>query len=221
MIISVLNDKWWVGKSLIVQNLAAYFSSIDKNVCIVDADINQSSLLRTTKRVGELPQIPIFVAHHSKLIKWLFPLLTNMYEYIVVDGSPSHPNLTTRIVELSDIILVPFSPSPTDWEITKQFIERHLCFTRSRTKSVLMWVILNQVDNSSWSKEYPIVIKNLDIQTKLLTLKRKSLYKKLQFYGKALIDETSKREGSDMKELCKGIDILVDRQRLLEKLIAF
>ncbi len=61
-----------------------------------------------------------------------------MYEYIVVDGSPSHPNLTTRIVELSDIILVPFSPSPTDWEITKQFIERHLCFTRSRTKSVLM-----------------------------------------------------------------------------------
>ena len=123
---------------MIAQNLAVYFAYLDRGVCIVDTDINQSSLLWTEKRGGGIPKIPVFLAHTNNLLKWLLPILRETYELIIIDGSPSNHFLTKSVVHSSDIILTPFLPSPVDWEITKQFIDKHIHITQNREKPVVI-----------------------------------------------------------------------------------
>lgn len=191
---------------------------MNKAVCIIDTDINQSSSSWAEKRGVGLAKIAVFIGHSEKLLQWLLPVLRNQYDYIIIDGCPSNRQLTKNIIKLSNLVLIPFLPSPVDREITQQFIKE--CLNQDDTK-VLVGTILNQKDSSIWSKEYPIILKGLDKPPIQLNLRKKNLYKKLQFSGKALRDEEKKRTNSDMSALCNAVDRLLKKQNTLQLLIDF
>ena len=114
MIISVTSLKGGVGKSTIAQNLAVCFAHNGYKTCIVDSDTNKSSLRWAGLRDESLPTIPVFGSEDGKILTQTVRGLNNDYEIIVIDGTPSLNKVTSKIILLSDLMLIPILPSGLD-----------------------------------------------------------------------------------------------------------
>jgi chromosome partitioning protein len=147
MIISITSLKGGVGKSTLTQNLAVCFAHSGYRVCIVDADLNQSSLKWSGLRDEKLP--PVFVSGQgedaalSKNVK----MLNDQYDLVFIDGTPSLSKTTSKILLLADLVLIPILPSGLDIWATEQFLERYNDAVEQKERPIPAHFILNQHDD--------------------------------------------------------------------------
>lgn len=126
MIISVTNLKGGVGKSTISRNIAAYFADQGLKACIVDTDLEQ----RTTcdwleRRADDAKRIPVFpMTTVQALPKDIETHEKDGYNMIVIDGVPQLDKVATRTILVSDILLIPITPSIDDLKSFERFLIR-------------------------------------------------------------------------------------------------
>lgn len=202
-------------------NIATYLAYLDKKVCIIDTDVNQSSFAWSERRHKNLPQIPTFLAPSTNSLDRIIPVLRKVYDYIIIDGSASNITLTKNVMRYSNVLLVPFLPSPVDWEVTKKMIDDWLGQTNRGGGYTQIGFVINQSDNSVLSKEYPIVLGNMLPSVYQFKLSKKNVYKEIMFTGEALIDTPNKWKDSEISMLCEWVDKLVYRQIIINELILF
>lgn len=122
MIISVVNQKGGTGKTTVATNLAATFASKKKDVLLVDADPQQSSLDWQRDRPEKLPQVSVIGLPSANLNKEL-DKLKSKYEVIIVDGGGRITASARAAVSVADFILVPTLASKPDALSTHSFFE--------------------------------------------------------------------------------------------------
>ena len=149
MIISVTSLKGGVGKSTIAQNLAVCMAHNGYKVCIADADTNQSSLRWSSLRSGELPIIPAFGTPEKTLSANIKQLALD-YEIVIIDGTPTLDKITSKIILLADMLLVPILPSGLDIWATEQFLERYEDAKIEKEKDIPAYMILNQYQSNKY-----------------------------------------------------------------------
>jgi len=125
MRIGVSNLKGGVGKTTIAQNLAVCFAHMDYKVCIVDTDTNQNSLSWYGVRDVDLPNITVVGATDPKALNKTVDSLHHDYDIVVIDGTPSLSEMTTRIILASDILLIPIRPGAHDFRTMNEFFQRY------------------------------------------------------------------------------------------------
>jgi chromosome partitioning protein len=125
MIIGVSNLKGGVGKTTIAQNLAVCFAHMGFKTCIVDTDTNSNSLSWSAAREEDLPSITVVGSTEPKAIGKMVREMHKDYEIIVIDGTPSLSEMTTRIILASDMLLIPLLPSAHDLRAMSLFFERY------------------------------------------------------------------------------------------------
>ena len=118
MIISVTSLKGGVGKSTITQNLAVCFAQSGYKVCIADADTNQSALRWSSLREESFPPIPAF-GTPEKTLSANIKQLAKDYEIVIIDGTPTLDKITSKIIVLADLLLIPILPSGSRIILTK------------------------------------------------------------------------------------------------------
>lgn len=142
--------KGGAGKTTLCANIASTLSDKYK-VLMIDTDHPQSSLLhwfniRNEKYVIE--NLDLLVAKNlAQLQKMIRDNLSN-YDYILIDGHPRITNLTRAAVLLSDLAIVPLSPSQVEvWSTQhladiiheakklKPELESRLCWNRYRVRT--------------------------------------------------------------------------------------
>ncbi len=142
--------KGGAGKTTLCANIASTLSD-RANVLMVDTDFPQSSLetwyqIRNDKYVIE--NLDIAVAKNlSQLQKVVRSNLDN-YDYILIDGHPRITNITRAVVILSDLALIPLSPSQVEVWSTKHLagiveeakninvhLETRICWNRYRVRT--------------------------------------------------------------------------------------
>lgn len=123
MIISITSLKGGVGKSTITQNLAVCMAHNGYKVVIADADRNQSSMMWHSQRSEELPGISCFSVPERNMSANI-KQLNQDYDFVLIDGTPSLDNITSKIITLSDFLIIPVQPSAQDLWATEKFIER-------------------------------------------------------------------------------------------------
>lgn len=125
MKIGITNLKGGVGKTTLTQNLAVCFAHMGYKTCIVDTDRNQNSVSWSGVRDESLPQILVVGVTDPKAINKTVDKLHEDNEIVLIDGTPSLSEMTTRIILVSDLLIIPILPSAHDVRAMGQFFERY------------------------------------------------------------------------------------------------
>ena len=125
MKIGVTNLKGGVGKTTVAQNLAVCLAHMGYKVCMVDTDRNQNSLEWSGVREADLPSILVVGVIDAKALTKNVEHLEKDHDFVIIDGTPSLSEMTTRILLASDLLLIPILASAHDIRAIRHFIERY------------------------------------------------------------------------------------------------
>ncbi len=146
--ISIVNVKGGCGKTTMATNLAAYFANKDLKTTIIDYD-PQGSIInwlgRREKTRSKIYSIAAYNKNPLTTMSWRLqpPLDTE----IVITDTPAGIGkaLLNKVVNHSDIILIPVMPSAIDTHAAAHLIEALLIYCKARAKGKRIGIIANRV----------------------------------------------------------------------------
>lgn len=213
MRIGISNLKGGVGKSTISQNLAVCLSHMDYKVCIVDTDTNQNSLSWYGARDEGLPNIMVVGATEPKALNKTVDSLHKDYDIIVIDGTPSLSEMTTRIILASDLLLIPIRPGAHDFRTMDEFFRRYDQAKEFRDH-IPAYFLLNEYSerNNVHKGIKDLLASNFDIPILETTMKTRVAYAETSIMG------TGVYEYSDTKAKAEAVSLTKEVLKVAEQL---
>ncbi|TDB58535.1 ParA family partition ATPase [Arundinibacter roseus] len=212
MIISVTSLKGGVGKSTLSQNLAVCFAHAGYKVCILDVDTNQSAIRWSGLRPDDAPAIPVFGQPDGIELSKNAKHLSKDYDIILIDGTPSLNKVTSKIILLADLLLIPILPSGLDIWATEQFLERYHDAEAEREKKLPAYFLMNQFQpNTNLSKEVREVLEDTEIPVLKNTLKNRTAYREAVIKGLGVIEYKDKKAQEELVALYNEISKIMKK----------
>lgn len=110
-IIAFLNPKGGSGKTTATINVSSCLANSGKNIAVVDTD-PQMSLTNWNK--SQKAAFDVYTATSEKDVYQIRKDLAE-YDYVIIDGAGSLSVITSAAVMVSDLIIIPVTPSPLDF----------------------------------------------------------------------------------------------------------
>ncbi|MGL4858585.1 MAG: ParA family partition ATPase [Enterobacteriaceae bacterium] len=110
-VISFLNPKGGSGKTTATINVSSCLASSGKKIAVVDTD-PQMSL--TNWNQAEKAAFDVYTATSEKDVYQVRKDLAE-YDFVVIDGAGSLSAITSAAVMVSDLVIIPVTPSPLDF----------------------------------------------------------------------------------------------------------
>ncbi len=110
-IIAFLNPKGGSGKTTATINVSSCLVSSGKKIAVVDTD-PQMSLTNWNK--AEKAAFDVYTAASEKDVYQVRKDLAE-YDFVIIDGAGSLSVITSAAVMVSDLIIIPVTPSPLDF----------------------------------------------------------------------------------------------------------
>ena len=112
MVISFVNQKGGVGKTTTAINLAVSLKKKNYNLVFIDADPQGSATQWHSIEGNKSLEI---MHHPSPVQPYDIKELSNQYDYVVIDAPPAIDDITKAILAVTDLAIVPLSPSALDF----------------------------------------------------------------------------------------------------------
>ncbi|HGJ5890401.1 MAG TPA: AAA family ATPase [Arsenophonus apicola] len=189
-VISLLNPKGGTGKTTATINIATCLSRQKINVAVVDTD-PQRSLTNWNKL--QKATFDLYTSENEKDVYQVRKEL-NEYDYIIIDGAGSLSVITSAAVMVSDLVIIPVSPSPLDFSAAGSVIDVLEAQEFSR-KVPACFLITRIVNNANMLDVLKLSI-NSTKYTKLRTG-----FTSRQSYIKTLINGETIFDSKDMKAI--------------------
>lgn len=110
-IIAFLNPKGGSGKTTATINVSTCLANSGKSVAVVDTDPQMS--LTNWNKAGKAT-FDVFTAASEKDVYQVRKDLSE-YDFVIIDGAGSLSVITSAAVMVSDLIIIPVTPSPLDF----------------------------------------------------------------------------------------------------------
>jgi len=191
MIIGITNIKGGVGKSTLSQNLAAVLAQNESSVQIIDTDANQNSIDWAASRDEDLPNILAVGCQNPKMISKIARAANKNYDYVVIDGSPGMSDLNTRLMVVSDILLIPITPSVQDVRAFQQFAERLeqvRDIKEASNHTLNAFIIMNLYAGYSIEKDLLEALKQYEIPIFENTISKRTAYVQSALNGSGIVE---------------------------------
>ncbi|KAA6438944.1 AAA family ATPase [Dyadobacter flavalbus] len=218
MIISISTLKGGVGKSTITQNLAVCLAESGYDVCIVDADTNQSAMqwceIRERERLADdsIAEIPVFgQTDGAELIKTV-KQLNEKFNIILIDGTPSLDKLTSKIILLADLLIIPIVPSVLDVWASVKFLDRYEESQAQKGRKIPAYLLVNQNQNTNLAKEVKEALDSIEIPVLKNSLKNRTAYREAVVKGRGVY------EWKDVKAKAEMVTLSNEITKILKKL---
>ena len=209
-ILAISNLKGGVGKSTIAQNIAAQFAQNGVKVCIADTDTEQKTSVKwASLRDSSLVSIPVFSIAPEKVSQEILGL-KQKYDLVIVDGTPALTELTTRIIILSDLVLVPILPGGGDIWALENFLERYQeakVTKESYGGKVNIAVIVNRYnERTTLDREVVNAIQDFGVTILATKLANRVSYREATIQGISVHDTKDEKAKQEIEELTKEIE---------------
>ncbi|MFD2937820.1 ParA family partition ATPase [Spirosoma flavum] len=205
MIISVTSLKGGVGKSTIAQNLAVCFAHSKYSVCIVDVDTNQSALRWSGLRDEDLPAVPVYGLTDGMELSKNIKHLNQSHEIVIIDGTPSLSQVTSKIILLADLLIIPILPSGLDIWATEKFIERYRDAEQQKEETIPAYFLINQDQTTNLSREVKEVLETTGISVFNSSLRNRIAYREAVIKGVGVFEYKDEKAKAEMVELFKDV----------------
>jgi chromosome partitioning protein len=154
MKIAITNLKGGVGKTTIAINLAVAFTQRGKKVCIIDTDQKQHSSIEWAGiRPEERALIQVVAMGQNQINNKILSDFEEKFDIVLLDGTPQLSELATRTILVSDILVIPISPSIFDFRAFESFFKLVSEMNENRSAAGLQEVtsclVLNRVNQSA------------------------------------------------------------------------
>jgi chromosome partitioning protein len=205
MIISVTSLKGGVGKSTVAQNLAVCFAHSEYSVCIVDVDTNQSALRWSGLRDEELPAVPVYGLTDGMELSKNIKHLNQSHEIVIIDGTPSLSQVTSKIILLADLLIIPILPSGLDIWATEKFIDRYRDAEQQKEETIPAYFLINQNQTTNLSREVKEVLEATGISVFSSSLRNRIAYREAVIKGLGVYEYKDEKAKAEMVELFKDV----------------
>jgi chromosome partitioning protein len=120
MIVGFVNQKGGVGKTTTAINIAASLIRRNKKVLYIDADPQGSAV-----QWHEVESNKAFeILHYPEpILEIEIQELSKNYDHIIIDAPPAIGNITESILSITNLTIIPLSPSPLDLWSCKATLE--------------------------------------------------------------------------------------------------
>lgn len=201
MKIGVTNLKGGVGKTTLAQNLSVCLAHMGYKTCLVDTDTNQNSLAWYGARDPELPEILVVGATDSKALNKTVDKLHKDHDFVVIDGTPSLNEMTTRIILSSDLLLIPILPGGHDFRSMEFFFERYEQAKEFRD-DIPAYFVLNQFSKSiNVHQDIREILEQFEVGILETTIKKRIAYVKTSIEGSGVYEYTDNKAKAEMVSL--------------------
>ncbi len=219
MRIGISNLKGGVGKTTLSQNLAVCFAHMGYKTAIADTDVNQNSLEWFGARDENLPKIFVAGATESKALNKSVDALHQDYEIVIIDGTPSLNEMTTRIILASDILLIPILPSGHDYRAMKQFFDRYEQAKEFREK-IPAFFVLNQFTSAiNIHQEIRGILNEYAARHGVgileTTINKRVSYVKAGIEGKGVLELEDEKSTQEMVNVTREVLAIAQKQGLI------
>ena len=212
-ILAISNLKGGVGKSTIAQNVALQFALKGVTVCIADTDTEQKTSAKwATLRDSGALSVPVYTISPDKVSQEILAL-KQKFDIVIVDGTPALTELTTRIIILSDLVVVPILPGGGDIWALENFLERYKeakVTKESYGGNVDIAVVVNRYnDRTTLDREVVNAIKEFDIKILNTKITNRVSYREATISGISVHDTKDEKAKQEIEELTKEIESLL------------
>lgn len=214
-IVAISNLKGGVGKSTVAQNLAVCLAQKGLSICIADTDTEQrtSSKWASLRSTDDL-SVPVFAINPDKVSQEILALKQN-YEVVIIDGTPALTELTTRIIILSELVIVPILPGGGDLWALENFLERYKeakVTKESYGGKVELAVLINRYnDRTTLDREVVNAVAGLNIPVLNTKLTNRVAYREATITGNSTVEMKDDKAKIEIESLTKEILALLKR----------
>lgn len=204
MKIGISNLKGGVGKTTVAQNLAVCFARLGYKTCILDTDRNQNSISWSGVRDESLPDILVVGSTDERAITKAVNKLDETHDFVVIDGTPSLSELTTRIILASDLLVIPILPSAHDIRAIHQFIERYHQALEFREK-IPAYFFVNQFQGYTVQKSIRDLLAQFEIPILETTFRERVAYVEAAVEGRGVLEWTDEKAAEESMALTNEV----------------
>lgn len=211
MIIAVTNLKGGVGKSTFSRNLAVYFAKQGAKTCIIDTDIEQRTTCdwRTRREDSTKIKVDVFpMSSTDGLVNDIKTHRNNGYKVIIIDGVPQLEKVTTKIILLSNFLVIPITPSIDDLKSFERFLKRYEDAKLVKSE-IPGFLALNRYCRTSEGEEVKQAIAMFE-ETGIIPLDNviteRVAHKRSSKYGLTALEWDDAKAKEEVEDLCKEIE---------------
>lgn len=209
MIISTVSLKGGVGKTTTAINLAVGFASKKIKVTLIDSDANNNAVHWSGLRAEDLPSITTVSLTSPAALQKNVKQLYKDCDVLIIDGTPALSELTSTIILLSDIIVIPVLSSPLDIWATQIFMDK---FNQAKTlrDDIKALYLLNQFDGrTNLGRDAAELIKSEEIPVFDTFMYNRIAYRESLIEGKGVIEYKDKKAQAEIVSLMKEIQKVI------------
>lgn len=200
MVISVTNLKGGVGKTTVSVNIAVGLALKDYSVCLVDSDREQRSATEwRDNRTVVSPQITV-VSVSEKQFTSEIKALRDKFDIVLIDGVPQLSELAQYTIGVSDLVIIPITPSLIDYRGFETFYKKYKEIKTMKEEMggrVKGAVLINRVQRNRLVNEIPDAVQSYGITLFKSRLVDRLAYKDTFTEGLSVLeykDEKAKEE---------------------------
>lgn len=121
--VGILHGKGGVGKSTIAVNLSRSLQLRDYEPVVIDCDAQGTAQSWKASRGDETELPAVFGVSKASALEADVRRLSDSFDTAIVDGGAHLDKIHATIIKISDLVLIPVQPSPTDIWPTEQIVE--------------------------------------------------------------------------------------------------
>ena len=212
MVISVTNLKGGVGKTTVSVNIAVGLALKGYSICLVDSDREQRSATEwRDNRTKETPHITVVNVSEKQFTSEIKALRAK-FDIVLIDGVPQLSELAQYTIGVSDLVLIPITPSLIDYRGFEIFFRKFKEIQLMKEEiggSVLGAVIMNRVQRNRLVNEIPAAVESYGIRLLKSRIGDRLAYKDTFTEGLGVIEYRDEKARDEMNGIVDEIEQMI------------